>query len=316
MTRPDGAPLQGAAEPSDDRPTVVVLHAHPDDEAIFTGGTLRLLADRGVRTVVVFATDGALGVAPDGSTSDELGALRRAEAEASALHLGVERVVWLGFADSGLTLPARSTSTNRAAHAPLVHVPLDEVAGAVRHLLVEEHATSLVGYDAHGIYGHPDHVVVHRAGSLATTGTEVVTRYEATVDREHLHFVETHLVAEARRAGLAADDPTIDDPNGLDLRHVGIPESEFALGGLAAEPGSIRGLSGSGYGVPTVLIDLAIDVRSDIDAKRAAMAAHVSQIPPGSSALRLGSVAFRKVYGTEWFLRHGPAGPLDTLPRR
>ena len=293
-----------------------MLHAHPDDEAIFTGGTLRLLADRGVRTVVAFATDGALGLAPEGSTADELGSFRRSEAEAAARHLGVDRVVWLGYADSGMRPPAPPMPGTEPTRPALVHVPLADVAAAVRRLLVEERASCLVGYDAHGIYGHPDHVVVHRAGSLATEGTDVATRYEATVDREHLHFVETHLVAEARRAGLAADDPSLGDARGLDVRHVGIPEAGDAAGGLDVEPGSPRGLSGSGYGVPTVLIDLAVDVRSAIGAKRDAMAAHASQIPPGSSALRLDSRAFGDVYGTEWYLRHGPPGPLDPLPCR
>ena len=41
--------------------TVLVLHAHPDDEAIFTGITLRRLADAGARTVLVVATAGELG---------------------------------------------------------------------------------------------------------------------------------------------------------------------------------------------------------------------------------------------------------------
>jgi N-acetyl-1-D-myo-inositol-2-amino-2-deoxy-alpha-D-glucopyranoside deacetylase len=41
--------------------TVLALHAHPDDEAIFTGLTLRRLADAGARTVLVVATDGDLG---------------------------------------------------------------------------------------------------------------------------------------------------------------------------------------------------------------------------------------------------------------
>jgi LmbE family N-acetylglucosaminyl deacetylase len=172
--------------PNTARPCVVALHAHPDDEAIFTGGTLRMLADRGVRTVVAFATDGSLGEAPDSSTSDELGTLRRAEAEAAARILGVERVVWLGFADSGMSPPVRPMPGAEPTRPALLHVPVDDVAGAVRRLLVEEHASCLVGYDAHGIYGHPDHVVVHRAGSLAIDGTDVETRYEATIDREHL----------------------------------------------------------------------------------------------------------------------------------
>ena len=40
--------------------TVLVLHAHPDDEAIFSGLTLRRLADAGARTVVVSLTGGEI----------------------------------------------------------------------------------------------------------------------------------------------------------------------------------------------------------------------------------------------------------------
>src|SRR4051812_28468514 len=53
--------MSAAATSPPSRGAVVFLHAHPDDEAIFTGGTLRLLADAGWRTVVVFATGGELG---------------------------------------------------------------------------------------------------------------------------------------------------------------------------------------------------------------------------------------------------------------
>ena len=195
-------------------------------------------------------------------------------------------------------------------------MPLDDVAAAVRRLLVEERASCLVGYDAHGIYGHPDHVVVHRAGSLATDGTDVVTRYEATVDREHLHFVETHLVAEARRAGLAADDPSLGDARGLDLRHVGIPEARRRPEDWASSRAAPRGLSGSGYGVPTVLIDLAVDVRSAIGAKREAMAAHASQIPPGSSATAPRPRRVQRGVRHRVVPASRAAWPLDDLPRR
>jgi len=46
--------------------TVTFFHAHPDDEAIATGGTMADLADQGHRVVLVTATRGELGETPDG----------------------------------------------------------------------------------------------------------------------------------------------------------------------------------------------------------------------------------------------------------
>src|SRR5690349_22955816 len=77
--------------------TVLALHAHPDDEAIFTGVTLRRLADAGARVVLVLATAGELGESrlplADG---EDIARRRTAEVERSARLLGVSRVVLLG----------------------------------------------------------------------------------------------------------------------------------------------------------------------------------------------------------------------------
>jgi LmbE family N-acetylglucosaminyl deacetylase len=56
-------------------------------------------------------------------------------------------------------------------------------------------------------------------------------------------------------------------------------------------------------------------VASVLDRKRAAMAAHASQIPETTSALQIGTEQFAAVYGWEWFIRTGPTGPLDALGR-
>ena len=56
-----------------------------------------------------------------------------------------------------------------------------------------------------------------------------------------------------------------------------------------------------------------VDVRGVLDAKRAAMAAHASQIPETTSALQLPSHHFADVYGWEWYVRTGPPGPIDEL---
>ncbi len=177
--------------------TVLALHAHPDDEAIFTGLTLRRLADAGARTVLVVATDGALGgsrvALRPGETVQER---RRAELEEVAGMLGVARLVLLGHRDSGL--PGGTGGAHRRALAAAD--PLD-LARRVAELADAEGAATVVHDDEHGIYGHPDHAAVARIGATAAA-LAGATAYATTIDREHLHVVarDGHLVHGAARA--------------------------------------------------------------------------------------------------------------------
>ena len=145
--------------------TVVSFHAHPDDEALLTGGTLARCAAEGHRVVIVTATDGAAGLA-DAHPRTELGAARLQELQVAATALGAQRVVSLGYPDGGFS-----------------DVPLDQAADALLAVLQEENADVLTTYDRAGGYGHPDHVRVHHVGAAAAqrAGTPVVL--EATVDR-------------------------------------------------------------------------------------------------------------------------------------
>jgi LmbE family N-acetylglucosaminyl deacetylase len=155
--------------------TLVAFHAHPDDEALFTGGTLARFAATGHRVVLVTATAGERGLAADDA---ELGAVRLLELETAAAALGVSRVVLLGYGDSGMDGPVPAGS--------LCAAPVEEVAARVAAVLEEERADVLTVYDANGGYGHRDHVRVHEAGVRAAelAGTPVVL--EATVPREAL----------------------------------------------------------------------------------------------------------------------------------
>ena len=171
--------------------TLLALHAHPDDEALWTGGTLARAAREGHRTVLVVATDGDAGLSgPD--LRDGLGRLRTAELEASAAALGVARVVLLGHRDSGSGTPR----PGGFATLPL--------AGPARQLLdlVEEEAPEVVtSYDAAGGYGHPDHVQVHRLARAALDPTRAgggPRLLEATVDRDLVLPVARTLRAAAR----------------------------------------------------------------------------------------------------------------------
>lgn len=159
--------------------TVVVLHAHPDDEAIFTGATAYRLARAGVRVVLVTATAGEAGEPRIPLRPGETLAERRtAELERACELLGIQRLVLLGHRDSGAHRGPYPGGTLGAA-AP------DDVARQVAAVVEQEDAAALVHYDRGGIYAHVDHVRVHQAGALAA-GLTGVTEYQATVDGERL----------------------------------------------------------------------------------------------------------------------------------
>lgn len=171
--------------------TVVVVHAHPDDEAIFTGATIRRLADHGARVVLVTATQGELGVPKVDLGGRTVGEQRTLELERAAELLGVSRLVLLGRRDSGV--PGWESMEHPRA---LVRADLAAVARTVARVAEAERAEAVVGYDADGIYGHPDHVAVHLVARHAAA-LAGVTSYDATVDREHLHFAGGHLLDDA-----------------------------------------------------------------------------------------------------------------------
>ncbi|WP_309117512.1 PIG-L family deacetylase [Saccharothrix sp.] len=151
--------------------TCVFFHAHPDDEALLTGGTMARLAAEGHRVVLVVATAGERGLA---AHEKDLGAVRTKEAHRAAKVLGCARVEFLGYADSGL---------DGGAPAGFARADVPEAAGRLAEILHEERADLLTTYDPVGGYGHPDHVQVHRVGALAAELAGTLRVWEATVDR-------------------------------------------------------------------------------------------------------------------------------------
>ena len=260
--------------------TVVFLHAHPDDECLTTGGTMARLAAEGHRVVLVTATDGALGEVPDGMlTEGETLAERRArEVQASARALGVTAVRMLGYADSGMV----GTDGNAAPEA-FCNVGVEEAAGRVARLLEEEGADVLVAYDEHGGYGHPDHIQVHRVGVRAADLAGTPSLYQATINRTVvLAFME-----QAVEMGLMPEGEG-DGPSPEEMAALGLPEEE---------------------------IDTVVQVDRFVDAKRAAMRCHETQVGDMDFFLGMPVDTFRQAFSREWFVRmRAPAGtPADHL---
>jgi LmbE family N-acetylglucosaminyl deacetylase len=250
------------------RPVLVTLHAHPDDEAIFTGGTIVTAVEAGWRVVLIVATEGDLGVHPLSAGTD-LGAYRREETLTAASVLGIERVEFLGYRDSGYSTPADDdevgVAQGRGLQAgTLAAAFVDGAAHAVRRILLEERAAALTSYDSNGIYGHIDHVQVHEIAKQSVTGTDCEL-YEATISRAVLRrlrnvLMERGLVQELWPMALA--------------EHLGVEDGANLV---------------------------TVDVFRHLATKLAAVAAHSSQVMEAPSFMGLPAGVFHHLLDTEWF---------------
>jgi LmbE family N-acetylglucosaminyl deacetylase len=247
--------------------TLVSFHAHPDDECIACGGTIRKAAEEGHRVVIVVATRGEQGEIPEGllDQGEQLWQRRVTETYASARILGAQRVEFLGYTDSGMM----GTPANEAPGS-FWTAPVDEAAKKLAALLEEERGDVLTCYDEHGGYGHPDHIQVHRVGMLAAelAGTRRV--FQSTINRDQM-----------MRGRAMFADPAADS----DMETPDIDEETF--------------------GMPESIITAAVDVTPYLDDKRRAMRAHASQISEQSFFLAMPDDAFAYGFGTEWFIREG-----------
>jgi LmbE family N-acetylglucosaminyl deacetylase len=193
--------------------TLVLFHAHPDDEAIATGGTMARAKSEGHRVVLVSATRGELGeYAPDALAPGESLVERRvAELHAAADILGVDRVEFLDYLDSGMAGEPTNDAPGSFAGADI-----DEAAARLARILDDERADVLTIYDENGNYGHPDHIQVHRVGVRAAelAGTKRV--YEATANRDHL----LRLMQQMPQDPDAPDSPA-------DLETLGVTEDQI-----------------------------------------------------------------------------------------
>jgi LmbE family N-acetylglucosaminyl deacetylase len=267
--------------------TLVSFHAHPDDEALLTAGTLARAAAEGHRVVLVVATAGEAGLASADYSAD-LGAQRAAELDQSAAALGCARIVRLGYADSGMA-DAPTGHPNSFATADV-----EVAARRLADILVEESADVLTTYDPAGGYGHPDHIAVHRVGARAAELAATPVVLQATVDRRLLlrTLRALRVLSSVARLLRRASRPSR-------VSRVSVPP-EFDPARFA-----------NAYTAPDGLTH-RIDVRRYTGAKRAAMQAHASQASTDNPdfgtrtlalCLRLPGPVFRAAFGREWFIQ-------------
>ena len=133
-------------------PLLLAVFAHPDDETFRCGGTLALLARRGVRVQLLTATRGEAGSRGDPPLCrpEDMAAVREAELRCACAALGIEPPRLLDYHDGALS-----------------NVDEEEGAGFVLAVVRELRPLALLTWPADGLSGHADHVAVSRWASLA-----------------------------------------------------------------------------------------------------------------------------------------------------
>jgi N-acetyl-1-D-myo-inositol-2-amino-2-deoxy-alpha-D-glucopyranoside deacetylase len=269
--------------------SLLLVHAHPDDESIGTGATMAKYAAEGARVTLVTCTLGELGeiIPPDlrHLLPDELGQHRIVELARACEALGVKDHRFLGgegrYRDSGMMgLPDNDDPRC------FWQADVDEAAQALAKVINEVEASVIVTYDARGFYGHPDHIQAHRVTKRA---------YELTGGTG----------GTGRAGGMAAKFYATAMPRSVLAQALKLPEdSWFARN---------TDLSAS---VPDDQVTTEIDGCGYLDAKRAAMRAHETQITVDGEYFALSNDLGQRILGYEYYTQlGGPRGPRTTEDR-
>jgi N-acetyl-1-D-myo-inositol-2-amino-2-deoxy-alpha-D-glucopyranoside deacetylase len=259
--------------------TLLLVHAHPDDEAISTGGVMLKARHDGHRVVLVTATRGEVGEIynmDEASSRPRLGEIREKELENAARILGVNRGEFLGYRDSGMAGTADNQNPSSFQMAPV-----NEAAGKLIEILREEKPDVVVTYAEDGVYGHPDHIKCHVVTNAALDAMLRATDswtpkklYYMAIPRSLMQAFIEQMPEEARRQQ---------------------QESTIQI-----------------TGTPDELVTTRVDVSDYVDPKRQAFLAHVSQNDPNSWFATMQDQIYRVVFGTEYYelARGKPGMPL------
>jgi N-acetyl-1-D-myo-inositol-2-amino-2-deoxy-alpha-D-glucopyranoside deacetylase len=288
-------------EPVADR-RLLLVHAHPDDEAIANGATMARYAADGAHVTLVTCTLGEEGevLVPElehlaADRQDGLGQHRIGELAAAMAELGVTDHRFLGgpgrYRDSGMADAGNGLATARVETRPdaFWRADLREAADFLVEVIRDVRPQALVTYDEFGGYGHPDHIQAHR---VATYGASLAA------------------APSYRRDLGTAWDITKIYWNALPRSVV-----ENAITKMAAEGSDFFGSSDVedlAYVVPDEDITAAIDGLAFVERKMAAMRAHATQITADGPFFAMPDQLGQDIWGWEHYRPvKGSAGPVD-----
>lgn len=275
---------------------LLLVHAHPDDEAINNGATMARYAAEGARVTLVTCTLGEEGevipaelahLGPD--RADLLGPHRVGELAAAMEELGVTDHRFLGgpgrYRDSGMMGVEQNHRPNAFWSADL-----DEAATHLVEVIREVRPQVLITYDDNGGYGHPDHIQAHRvAMRAAELAAEPAFRRDLgdpwTITKTYWNRVPRS-VAE----------------DGFARLHEVLHELPFPA---SADVQDIPGV------VDDPVITTRIDGTRFATAKAAAMRAHATQIEVAEPWFALSNWLAQPLFTVEYYeLARGPSGAV------
>jgi LmbE family N-acetylglucosaminyl deacetylase len=246
--------------------TLLLVHAHPDDECLMTGGVMLRAHLDGHRVVLVTATRGEEGEIHDGdgtTSPSQMAEIRTAELKKCCAILGVDRQEFLGYRDSGMT-----GSVSNHDPTSFYQAPVAEAAQRLATVLREERPDVVVTYTADGTYGHPDHMKAH---DTTLAAINVLAEEDWEPSKVYLHAVPRSFVQTVIEVA----------------RGVGIQ--------LPPVLAQIRG-------VPDEQITTAVDISELLDRKLAACISHLSQMHPGIPLATMAAQIFEVAFGIERFV--------------
>ena len=253
---------------------LLLIFAHPDDESFACAGVMAAATARGVPVTLISATRGEAGKSgiPQLDTPEILGAVREQELRAAAAAVGVVDVRFLDYRDSGMA----GTPENDDPRAFVRAAEEDVVAKLVVHLRAVRPAT-VITFGPDGIYGHPDHLAVHRATVAAVHAAADPRCLPA--DGAPWQIAALYFIAAVRERLLAmADRP---DGPFRDLS----PEQRDKIGTPRAE------------------ITTVVDIAPYRDAKRRALTAHRTQTGEGGPLAGIPEEQWNITLSREHFVR-------------
>lgn len=289
-------------------PTLMTVHAHPDDETIGTGGTMAKAVRDGRRVILVTCTRGELGdiVVPDLDTPNNhrhLGEIRARELEAAMDALGVTEWENLGYRDSDMM----GRPGNRDPRC-FWQADLDEAIGRLVFLVRTYRPDVMTTYNDFGGYGHPDHIRTHlvgvgafaRAGDPAWYPEQLAPEHGGTgapiADGGLAPWAPAKLYEQAIPASVRT---------ALQERMEAIGERSFWSPPVDATPEQLAEFEAFAARmlVADETITAWVDVSSVLDERWHAIQAHVTQISGENPFVRFGKDAWSEYWFREAFVR-------------